>query len=431
MPDPRPTLLVVLPTDRDDEWLASPWIARQCRIEPLGSLADVLRDDFDEGAFFDSSVARLAARSDVAGVIGTDDFPASFVAALVGERLSLPAPPVSGVFLAQHKAYSRDVQARAAPDATPRSTVIDLARPPRPEAPPLPFPFFAKPVKSFASVLSRQIDDAAALARLLDEARTQLPSVARGFDDLVARSRIDPMFRLIGSQALVAEELIRGRQVTLDGFVDRGRVHVIGIVDSHFLEGTRSFQRFEAPSDLPWSVQERMADVARRVVLAHGLDRVVFNVELCWDRATDAIRVIELNPRMASQFVPIYRALFGIDLYAIQVALALGREVDARDTFAPPDAIVRAHGAAASFVLRSREDAVVRRVPAPAEIAALRARFDGARVELLAADGERLSDHFQDGETFRYAIVDLRARGRAELQEAFEAASGMLRFEMG
>src|SRR5260221_5044125 len=88
------------------------------------------------------------------------------------------------------------------------------------------------------------------------------------------------------------------------------------------------------------------------------------------------------------------------------------------------------HGAAASFVLRRFADARVRSVPSADAIAGVERRHPGARVHVLCAPGERLSDQEQDVGSFRYAIVNLAAPTREALERAWEEVRALLRFEL-
>ena len=56
---------------------------------------------------------------------------------------------------------------------------------------------------------------------------------------------------------MIAEELVTGHQVTLEGFVDGGRITVVGILDSIMYENTISFQHFEDPSSVSDGVAQR------------------------------------------------------------------------------------------------------------------------------------------------------------------------------
>jgi len=83
---------------------------------------------------------------------------------------------------------------------------------------------------------------------------------------------------------------------------------------------------------------------------------------------------------------------------------------------------------AASFVLRRFENGVVTHVPGPEDLERFAKRFPEAFVEILVKEGEKLSDELQDDYSFRYAIIDLAAKDRNELQKQFNQAKQLLPF---
>ena len=60
-------------------------------------------------------------------------------------------------------------------------------------------------------------------------------------------------------RALLAEELLRGALVTVEGFRQGARLEILGVVDSGVHATTGSFTRFDFPSRYPPAVQTRMA----------------------------------------------------------------------------------------------------------------------------------------------------------------------------
>jgi biotin carboxylase len=289
----------------------------------------------------------------------------------------------------------------------------------------MPFPVFVKPVKSYLSILARRLETFQDLLRAIAEAPRRLGSVAKMFDALVGVSTLNGKFRDVPASALLLEEPLSGHQVTLDGYAYRGKVVPLGVVDSVFFPGTLSFVRFEYPSRLPPRVQERMGRIAEKVIERVGLDRTFFNIEFFYRREDDSIRIIEINGRMASQFAPLYRMLHGIDMYAMQLDMILGKDPGGTEVWSPDRKI---DGVAASFVLRRFEDGVVIRVPSSEDLGRFHERFPDAFVEILVQEGERLSDELQDDESYRYALVDLCAGDWEELHAKYEEAKRLLPF---
>ena len=106
----------------------------------------------------------------------------------------------------------------------------------------------------------------------------------------------------IDGRFFVAEGFMHGTQVTVEGCVARGAVTIDGVVDSIMHPATSSFGRFDLPSALRSEIQDRMHDIARRVVAALGLDDCIFNVEMIYQPLDDSIRIVEINPRICGQF---------------------------------------------------------------------------------------------------------------------------------
>jgi hypothetical protein len=80
---------------------------------------------------------------------------------------------------------------------------------------------------------------------------------------------------------------------------------------------------------------------------------------------------------------------------------------------------------AASFLVRSYQDAVVRTVP---DVETITRRFPHAHVELLVRPGQRLSDNDDDVASHRLAVVALAAPDRESLLERFRIVEQTLEF---
>ena len=221
---------------------------------------------------------------------------------------------------------------------------------------------------------------------------------------------------------LLAEQVLCGRQVTVEGCVYRGEGSIIGIIDSIMYPGTNSFQRFEYPSNLPSGVQQRMSELALRFIASIGFDNSLFNIEMFYNSENDAIHIIEVNPRMCPQFADLMEKVNGVNSFEIALSIAAGL----RPTIHRP---IPQYRVAASFVLRLFTDMSVARVPSPLELAAFQGRFPGARLKVLCREGQRLSDELQDGNSFRYAVLNLGDDSARHLGERFAEAIDCLRFD--
>ena len=384
-------VLVVCPQERDRALVAAAGLEDRYRVRFVGPDLDAVAD-FDPAAFLDEWGTVRAG-----GVVATKDRSA-LLASLLAERLRLPGPPPEALHDCQHKGRSRAVHRRVAPAATPLFTVVRGGGDAPPSFPP---PWFAKPIVGRLSEGARRIDRPDELAGL-----TVLP-YATEFGRIAALAGLPPA----DVRGFVVEELTRGAEVTLEGYVHAGEVTVVGVTDSIMYPGTNSFQRFEYPSALPPDRLEELADLARRVALGVGLDGAFFNVEFVVP-AEGAATIIEINGRIASQFAPLVQAVHGRSTYDALFALATGRDPGWRA--GPPD------GVAVSYVVRAFGDAFVEAVPDPEE-----------GVEILVRPGLRLSEQgTNDVESYRIAIVYGAGETRAEALERCRVRARRLRVEL-
>jgi hypothetical protein len=196
-------------------------------------------------------------------------------------------------------------------------------------------------------------------------------------------------------------------------------VDILGVTDSIFFPGTLAFSRFEYPSALPDGVQERMAEMARRLMGGLGFDNGLFNIEMMYDAREDRIAIIEINPRMASQCADLYEKVDGTNAYEVLLDIGTGVRPS-------PKRREGRYPFAASCVLRTFEDYVVAALPSEDLLAELEFRYPDIRLEIHATAGRKLSDEFHDGTSFRYGIISLGGRDRADVLQSFEACSAGL-----
>ena len=312
-------------------------------------------------------------RPGVQGVFGSSDSTAA-LAVVVADRLGLPGPGYEAFMRCHDKLVSRRIQAEAVPEATPLFAPLDAMRPP--ERPPLPYPFFVKPVQGHLSQHAYVVDSDERLAEVLAAARRA-------------------SFR-----HLIAEELLSGHLVTFEGFMHDGEVTPVGVTDAVLHANGISFLRFEYPSKLPAGPQQQMA-----VEFFVGDD--------------GRMTIVEVNGRMASQFSPLVRAVHGVSTYELQLELAAGG-----GPAMPP---ARPDVVAASFLLRTYHDAVVREVP---DTAAVAEAFPGSFVELLVREGQRLSENDDDVLSHRLAVVALSGPDRESLIDRYQQAVDLMPFDL-
>jgi hypothetical protein len=377
---------------------------------------DITTDPCDIDKFISHIVSKYRTRR-LDGVIGTHDGPENTVAAIIAKELGLPGMDPATAFVCEHKYYSREAQQKIVPSAVPKFQCLAIDSLSKEDVT-LPYPFFVKPVKSAFSMMARPIEDFETLEAFLPAVRKRLAESLPAFNGLLRKYTT---FEL-DANFLIAEQMLVGEQVTVEGFSWNGRVSIMGITDSIMYPGTMSFQRFEYPSRLPSRIQLRMEEIARKLVEGIGLDNTVFDIEMFYNRDTDAVHIIEINPRMSYQFADMFEKVDGTNTYALQLQLCQGERPDFNRGCGR-------FGVAASFVLRFFEDKRVSRVPTQEEITEIRTQFPDSMIIIKVSAGSLLSDVSQDESSYRYAIINLGGKDWVDLYARFEKLSQLLRFE--
>ena len=312
-------------------------------------------------AWFDmerfSRLAALRARlAGARGVVSNHEQFGALCAALVAERTGWPGTPVEAVLACQHKLHAREILQRVAPEANvPFCRLETEYGGDIPEQ--LAYPSYVKPVKAAFSVLAKQVGSR---RELVEHTRFESREL------WVIRHLVEPfekiaLFRLpdAGSaHSLMLEKPLEGPQYCLDGYFYNGQFRKLGVVDSVMYPGTDAFMRFDYPSRLSGALQREAEQVAIRFMQAIGFNHGLFNMEFIHDRGTGRIKVIEFNPRMASQFSDLYTRVDGVNLHQVALVLedlvgevAAGSEpyrgngnTDLRSTTAPEQLALRVFG---------------------------------------------------------------------------------------
>lgn len=369
----------------------------------------------------DRFVARWAAKAQRLGLKAVASHHEQFgalAAALLAERMGWPGTPVRAVLACQHKLFARDVLARIAPEANPPYARLD-AQYGGPVPANLPYPLFVKPVKAAFSVLARTVHSQAELHRHTRFGAWEL---------WVIRHLVEPFERIMRQRlphagtahSLMVEAPVTAPQYCLDGYVHQGNMMLLGCVDIAMYPQTEAFMRFDYPSRLPPPVQARAAEVARRFLEAVGFSHGFFNMEFFYSAETDALTVIEFNPRLASQFSDLYRRVEGIHLHEMALALAHGQ-----DPASVPRAVPTA-GAAASFVYREFDPTAHVAAPdAQRQRAFHEAWPDALLLTFPKSRGSTARDYKWLG-SHRYGILHLGGVDEADLRRRCEAASALL-----
>ncbi|MBL4683964.1 MAG: hypothetical protein JKY37_05200 [Nannocystaceae bacterium] len=187
-------------------------------------------------------------------------------------------------------------------------------------------------------------------------------------------------------------------------------------------EGTNTFERFEYPSRLSQDVQQRMSELTADVVRGLGIRHGQFNVELFYDRKTDKLGIIEINPRLSYQFADLYEFVDGSNTYDVLLDLTLGRAPRFRSRDGQ-------FSHCASFVMRTFEGKKLKAVPDQAHVDAFNGRYTESTVKIYGKAGGSMRGEMKALGSYRYSIVNVAAHSLLDLFAIQQDAIETLPFE--
>lgn len=371
---------------------------------------------FDVFAFVNRLLERFRGER-LDGVFSNNEYFGALIAAVVAEKLGLPGNDPRVVITAQHKYYARQAFARIAPEAAARCVAFPYGIRRREELD-FELPCFVKPVRATFSVLARRVETFEELRRHLSFwpfEKWVIKRIVRPFNDLM---RWYTDFEL-DAHHLIAEEILPGVQVNMDGYVHEGRVRVLGLIDENLYPGTSAFRSFEYPSRVPPEERARMSALAETLLAGMGYRHGFFNLEFSWDPESGRIAVIELNPRMASQLAYLYECVDGVRPYEMLLALAAGES---------PESVRHEarYGHAASFALRKFDGKPLAAHPTPELIERARREYPEAHLMLYLKRGMSLAREMKWLGSYRYAVVNMGARTPEDLHARFQGLASLL-----
>ena len=375
---------------------------------------------FDILRFVDRMVAKYGGR--IAAVVSNNEQFGALAASLIAKRLNLPGLDPQALLLSQHKFYMRERLGAHLPETMPRYCVFPYTFA-SPADVAIEFPFFVKPIKAAYSVLARRVDT-------FDELKEHLTfhpwekhiikRLVRPFNDACrALTDFD-----IDAHWLIGESLLEGDQINIDGLVFNGHCHVLGIVDSVMYPGTQAFMRFEYPSRLDHDLQIRVRDLACRAMRSLGHDHGFFNIEMTVDRSTGDVKIIEVNPRMASQLSDLYAKVDGLNLHEIAIDMAFGRPPDLHRRVMP-DRV------ATSFVLRKLTLENLPVEPGAAARAWLKRYDPDAIFATFIKERSQLHREMKWLGSYRFAVLNMGAGCSQTLMAKFERVCAEMGFRPG
>lgn len=323
---------------------------------------------------------------EVDGVVALTDKAALMLSLCVQEGVVKHGPSLQSVLSVQNKYLSRIIQKQISNLKVPSCYLFDSHF--------FESAFFLKPsfghLSSFASLFS---DHEAAQ----EFVRAHLP-------ELQARNAYLSFFLKRGSSdgsafQFISEAIIPDlEQITVDGFVSGGEVHILGFSRSDFYSGTHSFESFHFPVSYNSDFDERIIKISQELISAHELNDLFFNIEFRLNPKNNEIWLIEINTRMSFQFARMISQVLDFDVLDAAARLSCGEKISLKKN----DAFVKKRGSI--FIMRREDDAFVEKLPFGA-IDQIKKSYRSVLPYYTVDEGKKLSDVPQDTEMFRYGCV--------------------------
>ncbi len=358
----------------------------------------------------------------VDAIIGYMDFPATIMTSILARKRGLRGASLESVLQCEHKYWSRVRQREVIGAHIPRFRVFDPYSDAALRSIDLHYPFWVKPVKSFGSHLGFRINNAEQLRRAAVIIRAGIGRLAEPFNYVLGLANLPEEIAHITGHHCIAEEIVSGRQCTLEGAVFDGKVRVHGVVDSIRDRNRSTFNRYQYPSQIPLRIQQRMHAIVERFLEHIAFDNSCFNAEYLWNPEEDRIWFMETNPRIAQHHSDLFEKVDGATNHQAALDVALNRtpRFPRREgTF----------GCAAVFFLREFADARVERVPTPEEVRRIEARFPGTLIQIKVRESMRLSELFeQDSYSYVCAMVYMGADNTKQLLANYKRCVSEMNF---
>ena len=350
------------------------------------------------------------------GIITHWDFPGPSLVSLLCRDYGLPGATPEAVAKCEHKYWMRLEQRKISSKQTPEIGAVNPFTPDEGKKRVPQYPFWLKPVKGHSSMLGFMVEDDDDLKEALHECRRKIHLLGEPFNEFLAQvGNTEDLDKIDGNYA-IAESLISAkRQFTLEGYVWHGETVVYGAVDS-IREGRygSSFSRYQYPSSVPEAVLAKAKKITAAFLSHIGYDGSPFNVEFFWNPETDALNLLEINPRISKSHSPLFHMVDGASHHKIAIDLALGRKPKfpqrkGKDKLA------------AKFMLRSHEaDGIIKRVPSEKEIDELKRILPDIDVNILVEKEDQLSALFyQDSYTYELVEVFIGGEDEEMLEDAY------------
>lgn len=361
----------------------------------------------------------------VDAICGYMDFPVSTMLPILCQKFGTASVSLEALLKCEHKYWSRLCQKEAVPDNIPDFVAFDPFDDEAFYKIGLGFPFFVKPIKGSGSRLGFYIAKPEDFDQAIERLREEIGLISEPFDYILDQADMPPEVRDIGGHYCIAEQIIGGRQCTMEGYVHDNKVVCTGLVDSIRYPQVLSFFRYQYPSRLPKRIQRRMEKLTDTIMSHVGYNNSSFNIEYFWDEQLDDVWLLEVNTRISQSHSDIFEKVDGVSNQQLTVDLALGQKpnMPSREGEFP---------LAAKFFHRVfHGDARVTRMPTREEVQAIEKDYPGSHILIQVHEGMWLSElPEQDSYSFALAYIYMGAKNQSTLMRNYERILKRLHFEL-
>jgi ATP-grasp domain-containing protein len=399
--------------------------AKSYQFHPLLTIDEVkYRAEASPRELLDKAEGRLNSFfGTIDAIVGYWDFPGTCLVPFLNHKYGLTAPTFNSVLKCEHKFWCRVEQSKVLNEHPHFYAFNPFAEDPR-AAIPLKFPFWMKPVKSFASQLGFRIHNVREFDDSISIIRKGIGKLAKPFNFFLSQANLPEEVASVNGYYCLAEEIITGKQCTIEGYVYHGQVTVYGVVDSIRESNRSTFARYQYPSKIPRDIQDRMTQIAQKFFTQIGYNNAPFNIEFFYDEHLDKLWLLEVNPRISQSHCDLFEKVDGASHHEVMIDLALGNK---------PDFPKRKgdYGCAAKFFMRTHDDAIVKSIPKERDIQRVQELFPGTLVKIHAQEGMRLSESLnKESYSYELGFMFMGAKNEHELLENHKKALGYLSFEL-
>lgn len=400
-----------------------PSLVKDCQSNLMNEieLECISIEDIDKDGIVPFIQSIVAKEDTIDGVVGMNDSPA-LISAIITDKLNLPGPTLLSIVHTQNKYSSRRLQRESVPNHTPQFMLgsqflagTNFAS---------SFPVILKPIRSNFSVNTYVAKSAQQLQQLVPSSMAAIKGANAQYCKLLTEVGISESSAYEALDDVLIEGYVSGEQYTIDGYIYQGKVGFLGVTLSEFLPNTLSFSRFTFPCFFTPEIENKIHNGIEKCLLEAGFDNMMFNVEFRLNKDTGEMFIIEINTRIAAQFIHLISKVTGQSPFEYMVHIALGEDPQQITSSSSNN-----YNLASSCVLRLQEDALVTRVPTPEDIAAVYAKYPDVVIINFAPLGQKLSDIEQDTYTFRYAWVNIPGSSRDDIEQKLADIKPMLGYE--